>query len=210
LVWAISVFLWVGEIERADAYTDRLIAHAESHSLGPYLAVAQGYKGALAICRGDARAGVARLQNAMAALHATRYELLTTTFNIWLAQGLAATGQFADALGGIDAAIALVEENGDLSQMPEVLRAKGGLLLAMPQPRTDDAETCLAQSLELSRRQGARAWELRTACDLAKLMGDRGERDHARELLQPVLAQFTEGFDTVDLKAAEGLLADLN
>jgi predicted ATPase len=207
---AISVFLWAGDLESADAYTDRLIAHAESHSLGPYLAVAQGYKGALAVCRGDARSGVARLQSAMEALHATRYELLTTTFNIWLAQGLAATGQLADALARIDAAIALIEENGDLSQMPELLRVKGRLLLAIPQPRTDEAETCLAQSLELSRRQGARAWELRTACDLAKLMADRGERDRAHELLQPVLAQFTEGFDTADLKAAEGVLADLS
>ncbi len=210
LVWAISVFLWAGDLESADTYTDRLISHAESHSLGPYLAVAQGYKGALAICRGDARSGVARLQNAMEALHATRYELLTTTFNIWLAQGLAATGQLADALARIDAAIALVEENGDLSQMPELLRVKGGLLPAIPQPRMDEAETCLAQSLELSRRQGARAWELRTACDLAKLMADRGERDRARELLQPVLARFSEGFDTADLKAAEGVLADLS
>jgi tetratricopeptide (TPR) repeat protein len=41
LVWAISVFLWAGDLASADAYTDRLIAHAESHSLGPYLAVAQ-------------------------------------------------------------------------------------------------------------------------------------------------------------------------
>jgi tetratricopeptide (TPR) repeat protein len=209
LVWAISVFLWSGDLESADTYTGRLISHAESHSLGPYRAVAQGYKGALAICRGDARSGVARLQSAMEALHATRYELLTTTFNICLAQGLAATGRFADALAGIDAAIALVEENGDLSQMPELLRVKGGLLLAIAQPRTDEAETCLAQSLELSRRQGARAFELRTACDLATLMADRGERERARELLQPVFAQFTEGFDTADGKAAERLLAGL-
>ena len=61
-----------------------------------------------------------------------------------------------------------------LSQMPELLRVKASLLLAMPQPNVADAETCLAQSLELSRRQGARAWELRTASDLARLLADRG------------------------------------
>jgi predicted ATPase len=91
--------------------------------------------------------------------------------------------------------------------MPELLRVKGGLHLAMPGPNVVDAETSLIRSLELSRRQGAHAWELRTASDLAKLMIDRGERDRARELLQPVFARFTEGFDTADLKAAEGLLA---
>jgi predicted ATPase len=209
LVWAISVFLWAGDLEGADDHTDRLTSHAQSHSLGPYLAVAQGYKGALAVCRGDARTGAARLRSAIESLHATRYELLTTTFNIWLAQGLAATGQLAEGIARIDATIALVEENGDLSQMPELLRVKGGLLLAMPRPNVKDAEACLAQALALSRHQGARAWELRTATDLARLMADRGERDRARGLLQPVFQEFTEGFDTADLKAAKGLLAGL-
>jgi predicted ATPase len=94
--------------------------------------------------------------------------------------------------------------------MPELLRVKGHLLLAMPQPKVVDAETCLAQSLELSRRQGTRAFELRAAVDLATLLADRGERERARELLQPVYEEFTEGFDMADLKAAEKLLADLS
>ena len=58
--------------------------------------------------------------------------------------------------------------------MPELLRVKGGLLLSMPQPNVDDAEMCFVQSLELSRRQGARAWELRTAIDLAALLARSG------------------------------------
>ncbi len=116
----------------------------------------------------------------MEALRATRYELLTTPFNIWLAQGLAATGQSAEGLARIDRTIAMVEETGDLSQMPELLRVKASLLLTMQTPDLVEAESCLTQSLELSRRQGARAWELRTATDLAALMADRGERDRAR------------------------------
>ncbi len=208
LVWAISVFLWAGDFESADDHTDRLTAHARSHSLGPYLAVAQGYKAVLAICRGDARTGVAQLQNAIEALHATRYELLTTTFNIWLAQGLAAAGKLAEGIARIDAAIMLVEENGDLSQMPELLRVKGGLLLAAPLLDALGAETCFEKSLELSHHLGARAWELRAATDLARLLADRGERERARGLLRPVLDGFTEGFDTADLRAAKTMLAD--
>jgi predicted ATPase len=61
----------------------------------------------------------------------------------------------------------------------------------------------------LSRRQGARAWELRTATDLAALLADRGRSDNAAALLRPVYAQFVEGLDTPDLKAAERLLATL-
>ena len=79
----------------------------------------------------------------------------------------------------------------------------------MPQPNTDDAEMHLTQSLELSRRQGARAWELRTATDLAALLAGQGRSEWGRALLQPVLEQFVEGFDTADLKAASDLLSTL-
>ena len=60
---------------------------------------------------------------------------------------------------------------------------------------------------KLARRQGARAWELRTATDLAALWADKPER--ARELLQPVFEQFAEGAETADVKAAQRRLAAL-
>ncbi len=93
--------------------------------------------------------------------------------------------------------------------MPELLRVKGVVLASMPEPRVDEAETNLIHSLELSRRQGARACELRTAIDLAKLMAAQGRREDARALLEPVFAWFVEGLDTADPKAAELLLATL-
>jgi len=65
------------------------------------------------------------------------------------------------------------------------------------------------QSLDWSRRQGARAWELRTAIDLADLRNGQGRSEAARALLQPMLAQFEEGLDTPDLKAGARLLASL-
>jgi predicted ATPase len=93
--------------------------------------------------------------------------------------------------------------------MPELLRVKAAFLLSLPEPEVHAAEICFKESLELSRRQGARAWELRTAHDLAKLLADHGQTDNARTLLQPVYAGFSEGFETADLKAAEALLATL-
>jgi predicted ATPase/DNA-binding winged helix-turn-helix (wHTH) protein len=210
LVWAISVFLWAGDLQSADEHTDWMISHAESHSMGPYRAVGRGYKGALAICRGDPKSGVESLQGCLEVLHSTQYELLTTAFNISLAQGLAAIGRFAESLDRIDETIRLVGTNGDLSYMPEVLRVKGSLLASKPQPSVDDAEKHFTQSLELSRRQSARAWELRTAIDLAALLADQGRPERARTLLQPIFEQFVEGSDTADLKAAERVLATLS
>jgi predicted ATPase len=91
--------------------------------------------------------------------------------------------------------------------MPELLRVKASVLLRMPQPLEDLAEACLIESLALSRRQGALAWELRTSIDLARRSAARGKPRQARALLQPVYDRFAEGAKTADLKTAESLLA---
>jgi len=209
LIWAISVFLWTGELQSAEAYIDMLISRAESHSLAPYLLVGRGFKSEVAIRQGDARGGVESLQSSLQKLHAAPYELLTTELNLSLVGGLSAIGQVDEAISLIDESLGRVETNGNLLYIPELLRAKGTVLLLLSELNRGNAETCLLRALELSRRQGARAWELRTATDLATLMAGRGEIDSARELLQPVFEHFVEGLGTADLKTAERLLATL-
>jgi predicted ATPase len=209
LIWGVPLFLWTGDLKRAEEYTDQFIAHAQTHSLGPYVAVGRGFKGELAIRRGDPKRGVESLVSCLDELHPARYEPLTTTFNIALVQGLAAIDRLGESITLMDETIGLVTANGDLFCMPELLRVKGGLLLSMSQPVVDDVEACFLQSLEWSRRQGARAWELRTAIDLAAFWASRNRREAARALLPPVFEQFVEGLDTADLKAAKRLLATL-
>ena len=114
----------------AEEHVDWLISHAESHSLGPYLAVARGYKGVLAIGRGDARVGVEDLQGCLEQLHAMRYEMHNTEFKL---------SRRRDHQAGRD--------NKDLVHMPEALPVKGNVILSMPQPRARDAEMCFIQSL---------------------------------------------------------------
>jgi predicted ATPase/DNA-binding winged helix-turn-helix (wHTH) protein len=207
---AVTVFLWRGDLESAEQHTDWLISHAESHSLTPFLAVGRGFRGELAIRRGDAAGGVENLQICLKELHAAGYKLLASSFSISLVEGLAATGRLAQGIALIDETVRLDQADQALSYVPELLRVKGSVLLSMPQPRVDDAETHFMQSLELSRRQGARAWELRTAVDLARLLAAQRHPAHARALLQPVFEQFAEGSDTADLKAAERVLATLS
>ena len=208
LIWAISVFLWTGDLRGAEQYVDRLISCAEANSLTPYFLVGRGFKGELAIRRGDAGSGVESLRSCLQELHAAPYELLTTAFNISLVQGLAAVGRFAEGVTLIDEAIRATKANGDVCYMPELLRVKGGLL-SMPRSRGGDAEACFMQSLEISRRQSAGAWELRAGVDLAALLAAQGRGDSARAFLQPIFERFAEGLDTADLKAAERLLATL-
>jgi predicted ATPase/DNA-binding winged helix-turn-helix (wHTH) protein len=209
LFWAPSLSLWVGDLQSAEEQADRLISRGETHFMKPYLAVGRGYKGALAFRRGDARGGVQDLRDCLEQLQAIRYKMLDTVFKLALAQGLMAVGECDEGLALVDETISLVEVNGDLLHMPEALRVKGRLLLAMPQRRVYDAERCFTQSLDWSRRQGARSWELRTALDLAALWAAEGQRRRAQAMLRPVFEQFTEGFDTADVTAAKQLLATL-
>jgi hypothetical protein len=84
--------------------------------------------------QGEPKSGVEILLGCLEVLHAARYELLTTAFNVSLVQGLAAIGPVAEGMAPIDETIGLVEANGDLCYMPELLRVKGLLFRSMPQP----------------------------------------------------------------------------
>ena len=62
------------------------------------------------------------------------------------------------------------------------------------------------KAIEIAREQQARLLELRAATSLARLWGETGKRDAARELLASVYQWFTEGFDKPDLRDAKALL----
>ncbi len=61
----------------------------------------------------------------------------------------------------------------------------------------------------MSRRQEARALELRAAMSLSRLWQQQGKRAEAYALLAPIYGWFTEGFDTADLQDARSLLEEL-
>jgi predicted ATPase len=76
----------------------------------------------------------------------------------------------------------------------------------LPHPDPAKAEDSFRTALAIAREQGARGYELRAATSLARLWREQGRRAEALELLAPVYAWFTEGFDTPDLKDAKKLL----
>jgi predicted ATPase/DNA-binding winged helix-turn-helix (wHTH) protein len=206
LHWGSSVLLWAGDI-RAKQYVDRYVSRVETFSLGPNLTIGHGIRAALAIHQGDAKYGVEELQRCLEKLHPETYEL-HTELHLALVQGFIVIGRFAEALRLTDQSVARLEANGDLCYLPELLRLKGKALLSSPK-RDDDGEGYYQRSLELSRGQGAMAWELRASIDLAALKADQGRPHDARALLEPVFARFPKGSDTADVRKARDLLATL-
>jgi predicted ATPase len=203
LIYAVSVFLWVGDWPAAQAIIERLIAHAEGHSLALHHAVGLGSKGELSLRRGDVDAGIRLLRTCLETLPAD------PVFTGDLAEGLATAGQLHEAMALIDEAIAHGERNGESFHTPEIFRIKGELLVCAPEANLSEAEDWLSRSLELARRQSALAWELRTAMSLALLKRKQDRQDEAHGALAVVYDRFTEGFETSDLKAARRLLDEL-
>jgi len=91
----------------------------------------------------------------------------------------------------------------------EVHRTAGEIVLISPARDAARAEACFERALASARKQRAKSWELRAAMSMARLWRDQGKRRQASELLAPVYAWFTEGLHTLDVKAAEALLAEL-
>jgi predicted ATPase len=66
------------------------------------------------------------------------------------------------------------------------------------------------QALAVAKRQSARVFELRAATSLARLWRDQGKSSEGRDLLAPIYAWFTEGFDTPVLQEAKNLFNELS
>jgi predicted ATPase len=209
LAGAATVSLWRGDLDAAQHHVDRSYALAEANAMRPLMAIGRCRKAELTIRRGNVRQGVADLRAGLKPIHAARHELLTTEFNMELALGLLALGEAGEGLDLVNETIDRVNGSGELVQLPELLRVKGKLLCALPEASREAAEACFRQSLALARSQGAGAWELRTATDLAELMADTEYRDSAGKLLRETYDGFTEGFETEDLKRAADVLRGL-
>jgi hypothetical protein len=91
---------------------------------------------------------------------------------------------------------------------PELLRAQGEMLRREGK-KEEAAAALFREELALAQNQGSRAWTLRAATSLARLLGAGGKRDEGSALLAAIQTGFTEGFDSIDFKRASAVLAEL-
>lgn len=125
-----------------------------------------------------------------------------------LAEAQAAAGNIL-ALETIAASEELARRSGALYELAEIQRREGVILQRLRPGEGAAAEAAFRRALATARSQNARFWELRAARGLARLLGERGERRQAADLLAPVHDGFTEGFDLPDLRQAKALLDEL-
>ena len=116
-----------------------------------------------------------------------------------------------NALAAADDALARCRAANEYWYRPEFMRLRGEVLLLAAHPLSvAEVEREFEAAPALARTQTALAWELRIATSLARLPHLQGLAAAARDVLAPVLARFTEGFDTADLIAARAMIASLD
>src|ERR1700761_1955816 len=163
-------------------------------------------RGQALIREGKPTEGIAFLKAAIAISEAGAAKAFCPTWNAFLTEGMALTGDLHNALHLIDEQIVQIERPGwgERLHYADILRLKGWMLSLKGD--LDGAERNFLASLDWARCQQAKMWELRTSTSLARLWQSQGKCREAYELLAPVYSWFTEGFDTKDLQEAKALL----
>jgi hypothetical protein len=123
------VVLEAGDLATTGRYVAMQLAGSAKVSLGLYHAFGRWFEGALLIKEGDAVAGVRCSRAALDELREIGFVLKRPGLLGVLAEGLAGSGQVAEGLQTIDAALAQCERTDERWNISELLRVKGELLL---------------------------------------------------------------------------------
>jgi class 3 adenylate cyclase/tetratricopeptide (TPR) repeat protein len=166
---------------------------------------------ALAV-QGQPGEGIAALHEALAEYRATGAELGRPSYLAMLAEAAIVAGRTEEGVAAVAEALAAVERTSQRSFEAELHRLRGELLLLTSTAggAGEEAERCFERAGEVARRHGARSLELRAAMSLARHWQKTERVAEARELVRSVHAEFTEGFDTLDLRDAAALVHTLS
>jgi predicted ATPase len=194
------------EVTATQDHAEALMTLAAMHGFGHRVEQGRILRGWALAMQDDAPAGVAHIHQGVVALQSLGDKPYHPYQLALLAEAHGQAGQPAVGLTVVDETITLIATSEARWWEPEVYRLQGELLLQFPHPDTSRVIACFHQALTVARAQQARALELRAAMSLSRLWQQQGQHDMARQLLAPIYAWFTEGFDTVDLQAARALL----
>src|SRR5207249_5879855 len=107
--------------------------------------------------------GMAQMQEGLAAWRATGAEVFQPYGLALLAAASAQVGHVEAGLTLLAEALAVTNDKGERRWEAELYRLQGELLLAHAAEQDAEAEACLCQALDVSRRQPAKSWALRAA-----------------------------------------------
>jgi predicted ATPase/DNA-binding winged helix-turn-helix (wHTH) protein len=203
------LFLEIGDLKSAEDSIDCLLNWTARDSLLTYARAAVGWRGWLAVLRGDSSRGIESLRAALEAQHEDGYELYRPDMSKALGEALLKTGQLELAYRRIREEIEWCETRLRKQETCDLLRVKGEILLQRSEPDMQEGESCLVSALRLAKQEGLLSLELRSGISLARLWANQGAARKGLELLSAIYHRFPDGSQTRDLIEASNLLDEL-
>ncbi|OOG76316.1 hypothetical protein B0E45_00935 [Sinorhizobium sp. A49] len=191
------------EFDLGKHYAGQLKDTIYRHGMPAWFPVANCYAEALEVLSGSSR-DPDGLMSAFDELRTGVRQIGRHVYYALLIKALYSIGHAAEAVRILDY---LFQIGPQRSMVPELLRlrAVNERLLG----HDEEAASTLRRSLQAAEENGAWAWRLRCAADLALLLKDRLRIEDAKSVLEPLYGQFKDGFDTPDLQRARNLLVEL-
>jgi predicted ATPase len=189
--------------------SQELVNFSEAHGLEGPRASGLLFLGWALSQSGDSEVGIAHQEQGLAMMAKMGMRVHLTFFLSLLAESLLMAGRYSEGLHQLDRAIKISEEEGERCYLPRLHQLRSDLRLRAYGRADPAVEKSLHEALAIARHQGAKGWEIGAATRLARLWGEQGRRMEAHDLLQPIYAWFTEGFDMPLLSSAKTVLDDL-
>ena len=210
LIWSAILHQWRREAPAAHDLAVASTTVATQQGFVFCLARATILHGWALAMQGQGGAGIAEIRQGLAASLSTGDSGWQPYFLGLMAEAYGEDGHYEAGLNTLAEALAMMDAMEVRFYGAELYRLKGELSLRQSSNNETEAESCFQQAITFAQTQSAKSWELRAATNLSRLWQQQGKHDEARELLAPVYGWFTEGFDTADLQAAQGLLEALS
>ncbi len=201
------IALTIDSPEAGLQHLDELMPLLEEHGIAYYGAVGALFRGYCLAALGRADEAKAQLRNGMTAYRATGSGLFVSGFLRMSAEAYGRIGETSLALECIRESFSVMETTSQRWDEAEIHRVYGGLLLASGD--RDGAGAQFRRALALAQEREAGLWELRAACDLARLLAEQGVRREAHALLAPICERAGVHGDAPDLWTARSMLASL-
>ncbi|HKT40196.1 MAG TPA: hypothetical protein VJR48_17625, partial [Ktedonobacterales bacterium] len=150
-------------------------------------------------------AHIEALRDAIEAFTSTGVRLRLPYFLSLLADIYGLAGRPEEGLKVIEDALLQARSSSERWWDAELHRQRGVLMLAAGY-NEQDAVAAMARAADIARGQQSRMLELRALVTMARTSTSEQQMEETRRTLEALYAQFTEGFDTPDLQAANALL----
>ncbi len=200
-IFVLVLYHWREEPDRLDALSEQLEELTTRQRL-----VSQGAYARFLRCL--AKRDLDGMQRGLASLDEQGSALYWPFYASMAAEVAASLGRYEAARELLEEALRRARASGEGFSLLHVLYRDGAILLER-EPDSVLGEARLREALSLASERSAKMVELRAALPLCRLLLRRGQRAEARELLAPLYARFTEGFDAPDLVRARALLEAL-